>query len=172
MNPFAISIIVLFTTALLIIHTKFHWFLKSIFIVGLISSSLFVFLLVQNYQGTPIPTNYLPEKIIVHGQSISLDEQKICILYTLTTKEFPPEYYILDYNKDLHKALAEGKKKHKGEAFELKISDNGQESDSDSKGSGKKGKSKNNSKSFNLSLESLSYTIHDLPKIEMPPKEY
>ena len=165
MNVFIMMLAVLAAVAILAAYSKAHIVLKSVLIPVIIFSSILSFLTLLEYQGKPILITHIPPEVTVYGQVVDKEKELIYMLFTEKDELPPADYYKTVYNEKLAKALAEGQKGKKGKPFKLKSKEAGKEGDGgDGKGK-KKGK-----KGGSLSLESASFSVHDLPPLKMPEK--
>lgn len=142
---FVLTIVCAFVT----ISSNYHWGLKSLLIACILFSSLGSFVLLKRFEGHPSAISALPAEIVIYGQAIDLNNDKIYLLYSSLDKNVPEKYVILDYDPKLHEALEEGREKFEGKEFVLtseKDGEGGEGGDKESTGEGKKGSEKGSGK--------------------------
>ena len=166
MVVYCFMLFVLFSVAILVAYSKAPIVMKSILIPAIIFSSIVSFLMLQEYLGKPDLITHIPSEVTVYGQVIDKENDTIYMLFTKNDELPPATYSKMAYNERLAKALAMGRKGNKGKPFKMKATDGeGAEEPGDGKAK-KTGKKKGGS----LSLESASFSIHELPPLRLPEK--
>jgi len=154
-----------------------HIILRSLGIVFLICSTVYIASVVNSERGKPIFYKDVPAKIVVHGNRVFQKAKRIEIMCSLE-KDSKTIFMEVPYNKELEKALKKGSQSApKGKPFVLtnnKGKGSGKSKDGkDGKGKGKQkgdGKGGKGKGEGSLSLESNPYATYNLPPALLPPK--
>jgi len=135
-------------------------------IICVVVASLISFWLITLYAGKPITQN-LPDDIIVYGQAVDMQNQKIYILYKPTAGDLPPTLIEMDYSRTLNDSLKKGRQQSEGKPFRMKKTDkDGQGSEGEGEGEGENEGEGDGS----LSNESETWDILPLPPPILPDK--
>ena len=168
MIVFLIALIIVTLCAIAVIYSNINILLRSVLVVAIILSSLYCFVVIQSYKGSPIHIKGLPAEVVVYGQAVDFETSDIYILYTLVDLKMPPIYVSLDYDFELHEALANGLEGFGGEPFVLK--NHGEKDGRGGEDSGNPGENADGEGDQNLSLESSPYMVYELPPAILPKK--
>lgn len=167
MSVFLLLFVLVSICAFVTISSSYHWGLKSLLIIGIVLSSLVSFQMLKDYRGYPVAVSRLSSEVVVYGQVIDKDNDKIYILKTEIGEELPAKYCVLPYSKGMHKALEEGEEKY-GSEFVLTTEEEG---DGEDGGKGDKKDGDPGEGAENLSLESKTYGVKPRFPHKMPKKE-
>ena len=155
MYIFSILFVICVFFSIGLIWSKFNLALKSFLIISLILGSLLSFYIVDGYLGHEKEVYSLPAKLLVHG--FTLDREKTNILCSINGELLHLSFAT---DKQIQKALNNGRKEHGGEPFELEL-----------EGEGEAKKNKGNKAPYqSISLDSITDAKHSLPKPNMPKK--
>jgi hypothetical protein len=170
-EEYVLALFILTAIAWILIGSRGNALVKSLYIVGLIVSSLFIFNKIKDYQGRPLPQETIPEDFI-HVASIIHEADKIMFLWiTIENIEEEPLSLKLPYNRDVHKVIQKGKAKGKGKPFRIKVK--GKKGEGESTGNkGKPGEQAKGKKGpGNISLKSISdINLDEMPLPILPEK--
>lgn len=165
MIVFLLTLLLSFCCCVVIAYSNAWLSIKISLIISLAVASTLVFMMIAAYAGKPVERT-LPPDVLVYGQVIDLRASTIYVMYKEVGQPLPPLMLQTPYNKDLQKALAEGRNKTKGKPFRLKTEELGKGGDV---GRGKSSQGEKDGKGT-LSKQSVAYKVFEVPPPKLPQK--
>ena len=170
MDVFIIMIVILVMISIIVAYSNLHISFKTVFIPAIIFGSISSFLMLHEYLGKPVIIDTISREVIIYGQIIDKENEKIYLLLSEKDEPIPADYVQTVYNKKLAKALSEGQAATGGKPFILKSNGDGEEGEGETGAADKRPKGQKNGKKASISKESTSFSIHKLPPLKMPDK--
>jgi len=170
MIPFILNLMIAIVACSAIVMRPQDIVLRTGLVISVVCASLISFWLITLYAGKPV-VKTLPDDIIVYGHAINIDEQKIYIMYKVTSGGWPPTMIDVEYSKELKEVLKEGANQSGGKPFRMKKNEQGGEAGGQ-QGEGKDGEGSEGEQDGGGSLSSQSDTwnIMPLPPPRLPDK--
>ena len=168
-----IALLIVSAVAWAMIFTKGNHVIKAIFIVALITSSVYTFKKIEQYQGTPRPVSDIPADMVVYGYKVREGMGRINLYFVKTSSMLDePTSICCEYTREMHKGLQEATKQFKGKPFRMKSKAKGGSAEGEhGEGNGEGETDNDGIASGSISLKSeATIEITGLPSGSLPEK--